>query len=126
MATVLRVFDSQSVREKMEAGVRLRVSSAPRYDEALLTIFPHFMYVSFEDARALSRAIEGGMQGRQGLEGVGSYASTMDFQSDGKVLWISASSYMTLKEWLDPEEYTITEIPAHRLWSGPTRLVDGE
>lgn len=127
MATTLHIYDSKPLLEKMKAGDRSRVSSAPRYDEALLSIFPHFMYVSYDDARTLTQVIESGMQGRQGLEGVGSYASTMDFRTDGKVLWMSSSSYMTLKEWLNPKEYVIGEVPAHKLWGGtPTHMVGGE
>lgn len=119
MATTLKVYTSSAV-----AGVR--VSSAPRYDEALLSIFPHFAYVSFEDARKLTQAIEAGMQGRSGMDGVGSYASTMDFRTNGKVLWMSDSSYMTLKKWLDPEEYDLTEVPLHKLWARTTHVVTGD
>lgn len=120
MATTIRVYTSSAVAD-------IRVSSAARYDEALMTIFPHFAYVSFEDARKLTQVIEAGMQGRSGMDGVGSYASTMDFRTNGKVLWMSDSSYLTLREWLDPEEYVITEIPTHKLYNGaPTHMVGGE
>lgn len=110
---------------KANAGIsarHLRVSSGPKYDEALLNAFPHFMYVSYGDARVLTDVIEQGMRGKMGLHGVGSYASTVDHRTGGKVLWLSDSSYATLEQWLDKDEYTLTQIPIDELWNTPTHI----
>ena len=95
------------------------ISSAPAYDEAMASVFPYFMYVSFEEAEELGNIISQGMRGMHGLYGYGSYASTMDFRSDGKVLWMSDSSYATLKVWVDPAKYTLTSIGFDKLWNTP-------
>ena len=90
-----------------DGTLAMRISSAPSYDRALAPIFPHFAFLSFEDSEAICGVLSKGLHELH-LSGYGSFASTMDFNTNGKVVWMSDSSLTTLERNL-PEGYELTE-----------------
>lgn len=102
----------------------MRISSAPSYDLGLVTIFPHFAYLSFEDAEVVCNVLSKGLSDFQ-YHGYGSFASTMDFNTNGKVVWMSDSSLTTLERNL-PEGYDLVESHRESRFVEPKHVTEGE
>jgi hypothetical protein len=101
----------------------MRISSARPYDTALVTIFPHFAYLSFEDAEVACNVLSKGLHDGY-LSGYGSFASTMDFNTDGKVVWMSDSSLTTLERNL-PDGYELVESHPEERFIEPKHVTGG-
>lgn len=98
-----------------------RVSSAPSYDEHMSAIFPYFVRVSYDDAEVISQELSAGLH-KMYLSGYPSFASTMDFRSNGKIIWFSSSG-MTLLNSASRFDFDVDVPetgPTSRLPTGPS------
>lgn len=108
--------------ENGELLENVRISSAPRYDQNLIKAFPHFAEVSFQTAEVFSASISAGLSSSTYGYGYPSFASTMNFNGGpygSKVMWLSDSALITLKENLRGE-YSFEDVPEEDMWITPT------
>lgn len=123
MATQILVHHGRDFRLDDDTLV-MRISSAPSYDSALAKIFPHFTYLSFEDAKVVCGVLSEGLHDTY-VSGYGSFASTMDFNTNGKVIWMSDSSLTTLERNL-PDGYELAESHPEARFTKPKHNMRGE
>lgn len=110
----INVYDRESYRKQDSREFEdVRLSSAPSYDKALITLFPYYAFVSFEVAEDLSKILSAGVH-KIDMHGYPSFASVMDYTSrpetskrGGKVFWMSGSALHMLRVVADGYEFEV-------------------
>lgn len=101
-----------------ETGQVDHFSSAPSYDTALASIFPYFIEATHEESRELVGVLEQGYR-RMGYIPT-SYAVVVNMGAEkNRIIWLSASSIMTLEQHGDLYELEFASYsssrPSHRV-----------
>lgn len=90
-----------------------RFSSAPGYDAALASIFPHVALVSHQQSRELVGILSTGYEFTAGRFGPTSYAAVYNDRGDRYnrqvALWLSRASLATLEQHKDIYEVILLE-----------------
>lgn len=123
-STVIDVFNSSDALDE-DGNLHEKISSGFRYDKHLVHAFPHFAYVTYEQGIKLSDAIAKGIH-KISVNGYPSFALTLDFNTDGKVLWLSGSALRLLKIIVDG--YVFQDLDSKKILDdvGYTHRVDFE
>lgn len=97
-----------------------KISSGVKYDKNLVNAFPHFCYVTNGEGRHFAGLIAGGIH-KMSVYGYPSFALTLDYNSDGKVLWLSDSAVRLLS--ILEDNYEFEDVDYRAMYQEPTHLV---